>query len=347
MKISQPEIRSEEEALTRLEAARLEHQGVQEPTPSRQTLANYSVEWFERRKQWLAPSAVDMYRTILRQKILPQVGDIYCDVFERRDFENWVTWCERQTFRGEPYSEDTLKSWRRVFTPLLKDMAADMGRPDPTLRVRMARSTRRRVRECRALTVEQLRALLEAIQEDAPSRYAEVLTLAYTGMRSGELWALHCEDIEEINTRGIHIHRSVSSETVRDETKTGWERHAYAPPLVIEAIQEHRQEMERRAHRGLSSGLLFPSNAGTPRTSGSLKKTLGRACDIAGIEQNVTHQVLRRTYNTLLKQAGVDSLVVRSQLGHSSDQMTRHYFEGHLEAKQHAFEAVLGSGALH
>lgn len=286
-----------------------------------------------------------MYRRVLKHRILPQLGDIYCDMFRRSDLEDWVNWCESQlTQAGHPVAQDTLASWRRVLTPLLKDMAIEHGVPDPTVRVRQARSSRRKVREIRTLSIEQIGALLEAARNlpNVRPRYAEIATLAFTGMRSGELWALHVEDLDDIEERGIHIHRSVSGGVVRSETKTGWERHAYAPQLIIDAIHEHRREMIRTQHRGLSSGLVFPSRAGTPRTGGSIRKALEAASSAAGIEQTVSPQVFRRSYNSRLVEASVDHHVVRSQMGHSSDDMTRHYFEGHLEAKQAAFERAFG-----
>jgi integrase len=40
----------------------------------------------------------------------------------------------------------------------------------------------------------------------------------------------------------------------------------------------------------------------------------------------VTPRVLRRTVNTLMVGAGVDRLVIRSILGHSSESMTETYY---------------------
>ena len=95
--------------------------------------------------------------------------------------------------------------------------------------------------------------------------------------------------------------------------------------------------MVRDQHRGLHSGLVFPSNAGTPRTSASLTKVFKKVREKAGIEQHVSPRVLRRTFNTLMAEAGVNELVLRSQMGHSEQDMTLYYFEGHLEAKEAAW----------
>ena len=55
-----------------------------------------------------------------------------------------------------------------------------------------------------------------------------------------------------------------------------------------------------------------------------------------GLEQRVTAQVLRRTFNTLMVLGGVDRIVLRSQMGHSSEEMTRRYAGVSAADKQEA-----------
>ena len=50
----------------------------------------------------------------------------------------------------------------------------------------------------------------------------------------------------------------------------------------------------------------------------------------------MTPQVLRRTFNTLLVHAGVDRIVLRSQMGHTSEEMTRRYASVDIGAKHDA-----------
>lgn len=313
-------------------------QGEQSP---RLTLGAWAEEWMDRRGEWMAPSAARTYRSILRHHILPELGDIYADCVERRDLLDWVSWCESRRVDGEPYAQQTLDKWRRVATTLLKDLAADMGIPDPTVRVRRARGGVRRVRSTATLTLEELRDLLVCVERDSGARYAEVVMMAYTGMRSGEVWALHWDDVDGSQ---LHVHRTVSAGVLRDTTKTGYERHVYAPEPVREALELHRRRLIRRQHRGLSTGLVFPSDAGTPRTTGSIRKVLIQGARDAGITKHVSPQVLRRSFNTLLVESAVDGLVIRSQMGHSDVAMTAHYFEGHIEAKQAAVDRILAVG---
>lgn len=315
-----------------------EIRGEQVQAPARPILSGYAADWVERRAEWLSPAAARTYRRIIKHYIIPPIGDIYIDVFERRDVLDWVRWAEARTsIHGQAYADQTLKKWYRVLVTMLKDMAADHQLPDPTRRVRPPSSSRRRVRETRTLTMSQLARVIDAAREHTPKRYAEVLTMAYTGMRSGEVWALHWDDLDDYSA---HVHQTVSDGRIKDTTKTGYERHAYLPQVVRDAIAAHRLDMIRRQHRGLSSGLVFPSRDGTPRLPGSMRKPMDKIAKKAGIEQRLGPQVLRRTFNTLMVEAGVDRLVLRSQMGHSDEEMTAHYFDGHLEQKQEVIERV-------
>ena len=88
--------------------------------------------------------------------------------------------------------------------------------------------------------------------------------------------------------------------------------------------------------------LVFPSRAGTYRTPEALLKPLAEAAVRAGVGQQVTSQVLRRTFNTLMLRAGVDRTVVRSQMGHCSEAMTSRYAGVSVEEKRAAVGRVEG-----
>ena len=95
--------------------------------------------------------------------------------------------------------------------------------------------------------------------------------------------------------------------------------------MLANELDEHRRGLVKAQHPDLSSGLVFPSQRGTPRHIGSLSKVFAAARKRAGIEQRVGAQVLRRSFNTMMVAAGVDRIVLRAQMGHSSEQMTERY----------------------
>ena len=319
----------------------LEVEGVPEPAPLRRTFGHWVIEWFEQREEWLAPSTRRTYLSIIKHQIIPVLGDVFLDIFDREDLIYWRDWAQAQKLpNGKPVSDQTLLSWWRVLKTIVKDWLAQEQRFDFTVRIRAPKSGRRQVRDPRTLTVEQIHDIVVHVREHARTRFAEVATLAYTGMRSGELFARGPAD-----TTGdlIHIHSAVSAGVINDVTKTGWERHAFASELVREAAEEHWKVRLRRQHRSVHSGLLYGSEAGTPRFPGALDKTLVGAAAALGIEQRVSPRVLRRSYNTALAESGAPELVLLSQMGHSSGDMSKYYFSGHAAAKQQAHQAAFGA----
>jgi integrase len=308
----------------------------------RTTVAAYATRWSEEKAERLRPGVAKLYGDVLSDFVLPHLGELYVDAVTRSDVERWVAWAERQTTRkGEPYAKATLQSWWRVLAALLRDAAAELRLPiDPTYRVRPPQSRVSNRREKRTLSVKQLGELLDLIKQyHSPDRYAAVHTLAYTGMRAGELAALHWEDVDE--HRGvIRIQRSVWRGHV-SPTKTSTPREVALTPQMADVLRRHRIWLVKSQRRGIEKGIVFPSKRGTYRVSSSLDKCMKEAARDAGIDVSVSAQVLRRTFNTLMVQAGVDRIVLRAQMGHCSEEMTERYAGISIQAKQAAVRQLV------
>jgi integrase len=311
------------------------------------TVADFAERWMKRKRELLKPSVRERYLRVLADHVLPFLGERTLESLTRADVEEWVVWAQRQrTKRGEPYAQDTLRSWWRVLGVLLRDAAAEVALPDPTVRVGPPKSRVRGKRESTTLTGEQLRDLLEAVRAHYPAWYAEVFVMASSGIRPGELYALRWRDVDE-KAGVLHIRRSVWR-GVEGTTKTHDPRQvALSAPMRV-VLLEHRQRMMRAQHAGLDAGLdagphadlVFPGAHGQFRSAPALLKTLRLSAEAAGIPTRVTPQVLRRTVNTLLLEAGVSAVVIRSQMGHASAQMTSRYAGIHREAKLAALDRL-------
>src|SRR6266567_2292623 len=103
------------------------------------------------------------------------------------------------------------------------------------------------------LDKEQARRLLEIAKE---SRYETLLTVALaTGMRRGELLALHWSDIQ-FDTKSLHIQHTVYRVKgvgyVESEPKTNrGRRNITLPQFAIAALKQHRaQQLEARMQAG-------------------------------------------------------------------------------------------------
>lgn len=300
------------------------------------TVGDYGIEWLTLKSKRLRASTLRGYELSIVDHVLPVLGHIDIRALRRSDIEAWVVEAEAKVMpSGEAYSRATVQGWWRVLRIMLRDAVVDLDLDsDPAERVRPPRRSPVRKREQGTLTAEELGALVAAVRVLAPERFAEVATLAYTGIRCGELFALGWDDVDA-KRRVLHIRHSVADGQL-NPTKTTDPRSVPMVDLVGEAILEHRKWLIRTQHPGLEMGICFPSNAGTYRSSSSLTKTLKAAISAAGISQKVTPQILRRTFNTLCILSGADRVVLRAMLGHCNEEMTQRYAGVPMSAKREA-----------
>jgi integrase len=116
------------------------------------------------------------------------------------------------------------------------------------------------------------------------------------------------------------------------------------PPICVKALREHaeRQAVERVA-AGMdwaNHGLVFPSRLGTPMEPDNLRRSWGRICQAAGID-NVRFHDIRHTCVSLLLDLKVPPHIVREIVGHSDIEVTMTiYAHASLDEKRKALSAL-------
>lgn len=309
------------------------------PLPLKPTLSVYAARWLAAKRDRLKASVRAHYQSVVESRIPPDLLDRPIDSITRADVDTWATWVEaHRRENGEQYSGDTLGSWWRPICMMLRDAAADHGFGDPTYRVKPPKGGPGRKRERRTLTEKDLRTLVEAFAEKFPSWSTEVRVMAFSGMRAGELYALEWSDIDEA-AGVIHVTRAVWHGHV-GTTKTDDPRDI-ALTKGLRALLEAHKERQKPAPEGCPP-LVFPGLGGRFRGSASLYNKLRAAGEAAGLPLKVGPQVLRRTFNTLMMLAGTDRIVLRSQMGHSEEEMTETYTHVHAEEKRRMVERMEG-----
>lgn len=352
------------EEAVRLRSERIAAAKVPPPDPTRPpTVGAYCRSWLAGKLAGMKPAAAETYAQVLAQRFLPvpvdeagvrAMGDHHLDEVTRAHVERWVRAAERAT-RPASRAPDapqvlcahaTLEGWWTKVRQVLKDAAAEHGLPDPTARVKGPKGHGRRVvKERKTLQPQELVALLDALGD---GWHAEVITDSVIGARAGELYALRWPDldfgrevwVEGARFVGVITIRASHHRGRRGTTKTHREREVPMPPELRAVLLAHRDRQLRDQHPALHTGLVFPASeegmrrgpdgtlhsCGWHRSPDSLRSHLARASKRAGLSIRVTGQVLRRTVNTLLYDAGVRELVIRSILGQVSDRMTAHYY---------------------
>ena len=184
------------------------------------------------------------------------------------------------------------------------------------------------------MTVEQAHKLLEVARG---SRLDVLLLVALTtGMRRGELAALHWNDLD-FKTGILQVRHNLAWVTgmgyVEGEPKTKSGRRKIAlPRVVLNALQEHRERQDQARRKAgeqwKEHGLIFCNLSGGFFNPGYILQLFKRLVRKAGLPDVRFHD-LRHSAATVLIAAKVDLKVVSELLGHSSVAITADIY-GHV-----------------
>jgi len=196
--------------------------------------------------------------------------------------------------------------------------------------------------EMRPLSREQIERFLIAAKED---RLEALYVLAvFSGIREGELFALHWEDVN-FKERSLLVHRSLQDLNGKlriGETKTkGSKRSVMLSKLVIDALKRHQKA--QRAEGFVDSRLVFIDNDGGPlRRQNVARRSFYPLLKRARLPQIRFHD-LRHTAATTLGNLGVPLKVVSEQLGHSRPSTTLDIYSHSFPSMQHEAIAKLNT----
>ena len=192
--------------------------------------------------------------------------------------------------------------------------------------------------------------------------YPIFVTLAYTGMRVGELCALKWSDIDKNN-------KTISITKTLDNEKNNAKEYEIVPPktkssirvievgdTVLEALerQKAQQNIVKMEHRNIYHDKNFVFTKGNDRYKyygyPFMQKDIGarmkRLLKIAGLNTSLSPHSLRHTHTSLLAAAGVSLETIQDRLGHKNDDVTRTvYLHVTKELKREAsqkFEELMG-----
>jgi integrase len=118
------------------------------------------------------------------------------------------------------------------------------------------------------------------------------------------------------------------SNTIGDEfmntTKTKLRQRITVPPEVMEVLRWH-VATQLTTPEQTASELLFPAEDGGFRSVSFLKKAFATVGHLVGLNKKLTPKGMRRTFNDLMRQAKVESIVIKSISGHQTDRMRELY----------------------
>lgn len=302
------------------------------------TLGVYAERWLVRKaaNNRCRPSTQQIYTLNLAHHVLPYLGHLPIDQIGRPQLLAWRDEIQAKIGPKPLYSVRTVRNWWSDGLRLLRDACADHDLPDPSWRLQSPVGTTAPRREQGTLSAQQLAAVFDALfhPRRRSAAWPAVALMLTTGMRRGEALAMRWDSVD-LGQRLASIERAAYQDRhlnwSEDKPKNGKPRVVGLPEALVVRLREHRRAQLVAQHPGLTRGLISPGPDGDYCPYRTVRRAIERAAQRAGIQQRVTSQVLRRSFNTLALQV-MDKVTVQALMGHADDAMTLHYTQMRGEA---------------
>ena len=278
------------------------------------------IEHDRRRK----PSTLAGYRALIRSQLLPAFGEVPLESITTPMVERWVGSVQR--------SADTRRLALVLLHGILRRAMKVWGLPFNAA-ANVEKPPLSRTGDIEVFSPEEVWALVRAAGSEQDA--AIFLTAAFTGVRMGELLALHWRDVDfagsTIRVRGSY------AEGVLTTPKSGHVRSVPLAPDVAEALAK----LGQREHWIGDDDLVFAGEAGSHLDGSALRRRYKDALDRAGLRRLRFHD-LRHTFGTRMI-GKADIRRVQEWMGHADIQTTMKY----LHYAPHAEDARLVAEAFH
>ncbi len=274
------------------------------------TFTDYADPWLQMRD--LTPRTRALYTSLLRTHITPTFGAMSITTITPLHVKKWYAGLNTgPTAKANAYG---------LLRTVLGDAVDEELIARNPVRIKGA-GTKRRERELRVLTIDELDKIVTAI----PARYECLVLLgAWCAMRFGELAALRRSDLD-LKNGVVHIRQAVT--TVDGETIVGrpksdaGHRAVSIPPHIIPALRQH---MKTHASFG-RDGLVFPTASGTGYlASSTVHRVFDRAKVKAGRPDVRLHD-LRHFGAIMAARSGATLGELQQRLGHTTAQAAMIY----------------------
>jgi integrase len=167
-------------------------------------------------------------------------------------------------------------------------------------------------REQRYFTEDEMRQIVNSVTGQWHALFA---TMAATGLRCGEVFGLHVEDLD-LSSNRIFVRRSVwRGQEVTVKTKSG-NRTVNIEPALAKILREHLN--------GRASGRVFQTRNGTAFSKDNVRRKLLSLLDKLGLKPGGLH-AFRHGRVSVLQENGVPGDLVKEWIGHSSLRTTSRY----------------------
>lgn len=309
-----------------------------DPNLGRESFAAIAAEW-QASRQRTGPKTRAGHDSILGRHLIPEFGPRRLATIDAADIQKWVNALSAKR------APNTVHNCFAVLRLVMDFAVRRRYIPvNPCLSVERP-SKRRRVR-ITALTHAQVRALAGNMPTER-DRVA-VLTAAYMGLRSGELWALRRSDVNLLR-RELVVDEAIKElpKTQTERLPEGYER--LSPSLVIGPTKTHAtrklsipsflaDELAVFIEPGSAQGFIFTDSDGGPVRHTNFYKRVFAPIAV------IRFHDLRHTCAALLIEQGAHPAAIQQHLGHEDIRTTLNTYGSLFPAAQEAMAAGMDEG---
>jgi integrase len=272
------------------------------------TFGTEAAWWKENRLPIFKPSCQETMGSHLNKYLLPRFGSLPMAAIDGRRVQEFIVDLSRTEYVwpngvSKRLSPKTIRNIVGVLKLIMGEKVWrewDLRYPEIP------------VKEQRCFSPEEMRLIVNTATGQWKVLFA---TLAGTGMRCGEAFGLHVEDLDPSAGR-ICIRRSVwNGEEGTVKTKSGY-RTVNIDPALVAMLTEHLN--------GRTGGRVFETRSGTPLAKGNVRRKLKEILKTLKLPTGGLH-AFRHGRVSVLQASGVPGDLVKEWVGHSNLQTTSRY----------------------
>ncbi|MDO4324725.1 MAG: site-specific integrase [bacterium] len=296
-------------------------------------LKDIAEDWLKATIPQIKESTAVKYQNILKNYIIPELGEmpIYCLTYTHLEaFSNILL--SKGGIKKKGLSAKTVADIMTVLRSILR-FAAKNGSLVPcdgsSIKIK------KKMKEMRIFTRTEQEILYAYLLSNLNAPNMGILVCMFTGLRVGEICALHWEDIS-IHEQTIHVHQTMQ----RLQVKEGFSktrvmittpksscsvRTIPVPENIMKIITKYQTSSTGYFLTGCNDHFI------EPRTMQNRFKHVLSVCGI----QNANYHVLRHTFATRCVELGFDIKTLSEILGHASVNITMNrYVHPTMELKR-------------
>jgi integrase len=296
--------------------------------PGKTTLAEYLERWLaDYAKPNLAPRTAEGYETIIRQHLIPELGNYPLTHLKPEHLQKYYTEM-LNSGRCNTSGGLSAQTVRHHHTALHKALqtAVEWGLLGRNV-ADAVRPPRAQRSEMRTWDEDDISRFLQATK-DTPY-YALFYLALFTGMRRSELLALRWQDLDLLLCQ-VSVNRSLhhlrDGSYVFTEPKSARSRRTIAlSPSSVQVLQDHYEKRKlEQTMLGIplkDDDLVFSTPDGKPLRPNTVTRAWTMLAARAGVKVIRLHDA-RHTHASLMLKQGIHPKIVQERLGHSTIAVT-------------------------